>query len=151
MRGSSIHIHAKIIGLADTYARLTMGPSGMPRRDLYRALGDIKRLRQEFAPSLTRILLQEISFFPPGTIVRLSTGEVGRVVAVTHHHPMRPRVELVRDTKGELPAEPRIIDLSTTMAISVAGVEDDATDPPHTRPWFDGRDGMWKQGGGHWW
>ncbi len=147
LRTGGIHPHAKIIGLVDIYAGLTIASSGLPRPDLYKAIHAIKQPRQEFPAAHIKVLMEEVSLFPPGTVVRLSTGEIGQVVAVSRHHPMRPRVELLRAANGEPLPEPRvIIDLSTRATVSIAGVEE----PTPGSPWFDRRDGFWKHGTGHW-
>ena len=146
LRGGSIHRHAKVIGLVDLYAGLTIAPSGLPRPDLYKAIHTIKQLQQEFPAAYIKALMDDVSLFPPGTVVRLSTGEVGQVVAVNRHYPMRPRVELLRTANGERLAEPRGIDLSTSAAVSIAGVEE----PKPGSAWFDRRDGFWKHDAGYW-
>ena len=57
-----------------------------------------------------------LSFYPVGTAVELSDGEVGVVVA-THAdarglaHPDRPIVHLLRDAEGHPLACPKLIDL----------------------------------------
>jgi len=50
--------------------------------------------------------------FPPGTLVRLNTDEVGRVIGVNREHPLRPRVEVMLDAKGQRLPHPKILDLS---------------------------------------
>jgi hypothetical protein len=148
LRGSAIVTHAKILGLVDTYARLTMSLSGRPGREPYHVVHEIRHLRREFAPALIKLLLDELSLFPPGTVVRLSTGEMGRVVAVRRGYPMRPRVELITDSHGDRYVERRTVDLATTR-IYVAGV-DEGGGRGQARPWFDPRDGFWKEGPGYW-
>ena len=58
--------------------------------------------------------------FPPGTIVRLNTGEIGSVVAVNRNHPLRPRVEIVEGKTGPL-AGPKMVDLSETPFLYITG------------------------------
>ena len=60
--------------------------------------------------------------FPPGTVVRLNTEEIGRVIAVNRNHPLRPRD---RD-RGRLARaidcrRPRSIDLSESPFLYVTG------------------------------
>jgi len=54
---------------------------------------------------------------PPGTIVRVSNGETGRVVALNRHHPLRPRLELV--ARGSSP--PRLVDLVEMPFLYIIG------------------------------
>ena len=118
---------AKIIGLVDTYTALTVPPSSRPRLRPYEAIRDIVKTRNDqFPPQLIKVLLSEISVFPPGTIVRLNTEEVGRVIAVNRNHPLRPQVEIVVDAKGQRTGTSKVIDLSESPFLYITGpVSDD--------------------------
>jgi HD-GYP domain-containing protein (c-di-GMP phosphodiesterase class II) len=119
--GRAIHGDARILGLADTYAVLTVPVSG-PRLAAHDAIRELVRGKQElFSAALVKALLSEVSVFPPGTLVRLNTGETGRVVAVNRDHPLRPRLEVLSDSKGyRLPA-PRPADLSEAPFLYITG------------------------------
>ena len=128
LRGGSIDADAKIIGLVDTYTALTLPPPSRPRLRPHEAIRDIVKTRNDqFPASLIKALLSEISVFPPGTIVRLNTEEVGRVVAVNRNHPLRPHVEVYVDARGHRLATPKVIDLSEAPFLYITGpVGDDA-------------------------
>jgi hypothetical protein len=122
LQGGAIDPDAKIIGLADTYTALTAPPSPRPRLRPHEAIRDIVKTRNDQFPSaLIKALLSEISVFPPGTIVRLNTEEVGRVVAVNRHHPLRPQVEIIADGKGQRLGVPKVIDLSEAPFLYITG------------------------------
>jgi HD-GYP domain-containing protein (c-di-GMP phosphodiesterase class II) len=121
LTGPSIHPDAKILGLVDTYTGLTIPASGRPGLRPHEAIRDIVRSKHEsFAPALIKALLSEISVFPPGTQVKLNTGEIGSVVAVNRNHPLRPRIE-IGDGKGGRLATPKMIDLSETPFLYITG------------------------------
>lgn len=126
--GGAIDGDAKIIGLVDTYTALTVPPSSRPRLRPHEAIRDIVKTRNDQFPSpLIKVLLSEISVFPPGTVVRLNTEEVGRVIAVNRNHPLRPQVEMFADAKGHRLAVPKVIDLSEAPFLYITGpVGDDA-------------------------
>jgi HD-GYP domain-containing protein (c-di-GMP phosphodiesterase class II) len=118
--GAGIHPHAKIIGLVDTYTRLTAPRPPQARLMPHEAIREIVRSKHESFPSvLIKALLSEISVFPPRTMVRLNTGEVGRVVAVNRNHPLRPKVEIVADSKGDRLHAPKLVDLSETPFVYI--------------------------------
>lgn len=118
LRGPAIHPDAKIIGLADAYAALTSPTGPRPGRPPHDAIRDLMRVRQRaYDPVLIRALVSETSLFPPGTLVRLSNGEIGRVIALNRTHPLRPRVELLAKANGV----PRTVDLVETPFLYITG------------------------------
>lgn len=121
IQGTSVRTEAKIIGLADTYTGLTGPPSLGLGLSPHEAIRDIVRSKHEAFPSvLIKALLGEISIFPPGTVVRLNTGEVGRVIAVNRNHPLRPRLKIVDSKHGPL-TTPKIVDLSEAPFLYITG------------------------------
>lgn len=122
LAGTAIHPNAKIIGLMDTYTALIFPRPPAPRLQPHEAIREIVRSKHEGFPTpLIKALLSEISVFPPRTIVRLNTGEVGRVIAVNRDHPLRPKVEILADSKGSPLAAPKAVDLSEAPFIYVTG------------------------------
>jgi hypothetical protein len=128
LQGGGIDPDAKIIGLVDTYTALTGSPSSRQRMRPHEAIRDIVKTRNDQFPAfLIKALLSEISVFPPGTIVRLNTEEIGRVIAVNRNHPLRPQVEVYVDAKGHRIAMPKVIDLSEAPFLYITGpVGDDS-------------------------
>jgi hypothetical protein len=122
LTGTAVEPDAKVLGLADTYTGLTLPPAARPRLRPHEAVREIVKSRHEaFPPPLIKALLSEISVFPPGTVVRLSTEEIGRVVGVNRHHPLRPRVEVVTDARGHRLPTTRLVDLSESPFIYITG------------------------------
>jgi len=120
--GAAVSQDAKVLGLIDTYTGLTMPPAPRPRLRPHEAIREIVRSKHEaFPSSLVKALLSEISVFPPGTLVRLNTGEVGRVTAVNRNHPLRPRVEIVADGKGQRLTTPKSTDLAEAPFLYITG------------------------------
>jgi HD-GYP domain-containing protein (c-di-GMP phosphodiesterase class II) len=121
LRGSAIRMEAKIVGLADTYMTMTAPPSLHPGIRPYEAVREIVRSKHEAFPSvLVKSLLSDVTVFPPGTMVRLNTGEIGSVVAVNRNHPLRPRVQILSGKTGPL-ANPKIADLSEAPFLYITG------------------------------
>jgi HD-GYP domain-containing protein (c-di-GMP phosphodiesterase class II) len=122
LTGAAVDPDAKILGLADLYAGLTVPATARPRLRPHEAVREIVKSRHDaFPTTLVKALLSEISVFPPGTVVRLNTEEVGRVVAVNRHHPLRPRVEIMADSKGHRLPAPKTVDLSEAPFLYITG------------------------------
>jgi hypothetical protein len=81
----------------------------------------VKTRNDQFPSALVKALLSEISVFPPGTVVRLNTDEVGRVIAVNRNHPLRPKVEVVADGKGQRLPAPKLLDLAEAPFLYITG------------------------------
>jgi HD-GYP domain-containing protein (c-di-GMP phosphodiesterase class II) len=127
LQGPSIRLEAKIVGLADTYMALTAPPSLRPGLRPHEAVREIVRTKHEAFPSvLVKALLSDITVFPPGTVVRLNTGEIGSVVAVNRNHPLRPRVEIVDGKSGPL-TTPKTVDLSESPFLYITGPVSETT------------------------
>jgi hypothetical protein len=121
LAGADIHPGARVLGLVDAYAWLTLPPGPLPGLRSHDAVREILRSRNDlFAGPLVKALLSEITVFPPGTLVRLSTGEAGRVVAVNRRHPLRPRIEVLED-RHHRPTEPRVLDLAEAPFVYITG------------------------------
>src|SRR5262249_9142620 len=119
--GANVHPYAKILGLVDTYTGLTAPPSLRPGLRPHEAVREIVRSKNEsFPPPMIKALLSEVSVFPPRTLVRLNTGEVGRVLAGHRTPPLGPRAELF-DVKGQRLPPAKLIDRSEAPFLYITG------------------------------
>jgi len=110
--GDEIGEIARIVALADIYESLTHA------RPHQRTLVPFDAVRQiltsergRFSERALRGLMTGLSAFPVGSLVRLSTREVARVVAGNPASPLRPVVEVLCDAAGDR-VEGRRIDLA---------------------------------------
>jgi HD-GYP domain-containing protein (c-di-GMP phosphodiesterase class II) len=110
LRGDDIHEFARIIGLSDMYEAL-----GHPRSDrkahvIYSALTTIIDTRNKhFDPRLIKSLINIVSIFPLGSLVKLNNNTIGRVVGANKLYPTRPLVEIRLDHRGKKMNEPQLI------------------------------------------
>lgn len=112
LKGGEIHEYAQILGLADIYESLVHERPFRARLGALQALKEIiGKERKGFADRILKALILTLSAFPVGSMVRLNTGEIGRVVAKNSNLPLRPVVEVLF-SRGMKLQEPLVIDLS---------------------------------------
>lgn len=119
LTGIEVQENAQIIGLADVYESLVHERPYRQRLSPVEALKEVlHRERTAFPDRILKALIQAMSPYPVGSLVRLNTGEMGRVVARNKARPLRPVVE-VRVRGGKEIEEPAVIDLSQSPLITV--------------------------------
>jgi len=122
LAGALLHPNARIIGLMDVYAALIQQRPYRRRFRCHEAIREIVRTKHDnFSPQLIKALLAEVSFFPPPTLVRLNTGEIGRVVSVNRQQPLRPELEVLVDSRGNRLDPPKPLDLAEAPFVYVVG------------------------------
>ena len=110
--GEDIHEFARIIGLVDTYEAMAQPRSDRKAKVVYNALKEIIDQRNSlFDRRLIKALINVVSIFPLGSLVKLNNGEIGRVVATSRLHPTRPSVDILVDARSHKLAEPRHLNL----------------------------------------
>jgi HD-GYP domain-containing protein (c-di-GMP phosphodiesterase class II) len=115
----------RLLSICDAYTAMCQPRPHRPALDTRTALTDTLLLAEK--GGLDRQLAERLlllSFYPVGSVVELSDGTVGLVVA-THqarrdlNTPARPVVSLLTDSQGQLLPTPRVIDLSDTEGRSI--------------------------------
>ena len=79
----------------------------------------------EFDGKVLREFVQVTGVFPVGSLLRLSTGDLGYVMVLApHDHPRRPTLALVENAKGEMLTSNTLVDLMMEPEIEVMEVVD---------------------------
>jgi len=126
LKGDQIHEYAKVVGLADVYESLTHPRPFQKRRVPLDAVKEIMTTNRHMFPTpILKGLIQGLSTFPVGSLVRLNSRETARVVATNPAFPMRPVVEVLTGPRGERLPSPRRVDLSQN---SLVYITDSASD-----------------------
>lgn len=118
LKGRQISELAQIIGVVDVFDAL-VSPRGYRRRFFpHEAVRELMVAeRTAFPREVVKALVEQLSAYPLGTSVRLSTGEVGSVTRVNTSYPLRP-VVWVEGAAG-YGQEGRQVDLSLTPLVSI--------------------------------
>ena len=118
LKGRQICEFAQIIGVVDIFDAL-VSPRGYRRRFFpHEAVRELMVAeRMSFPREVIKALVEQLSAYPLGTSVRLTTGEVGSVMRVNTRYPLRPVVWIEGDAVyGQ---EGRQLDLSRTPLVSI--------------------------------
>ena len=118
LEGRQISEFAQIIGVVDIFDAL-VSPRGYRRRFFpYEAVRELMVAeRTSFPRKVIKALVEQLSAYPLGTSVRLTTGEVGSVMRINARYPLRPVVWIEGDEA--LGQEGRQLDLGLTPLVSI--------------------------------
>ncbi|MEM8781287.1 MAG: HD domain-containing phosphohydrolase [Planctomycetota bacterium] len=109
LSGESIHIYARIAGVADQFDRLRR-PPGLPEQPVAFALHAMMMpaMRQRFDETVLQALLRVVPPFAPGSRLLLSDGTAAVAVAPHDDAPCRPTIQAVAslDALDDPDAEP---------------------------------------------
>lgn len=114
---------SKILCVVDTYCTLLHHP--ILKRGYYphtALMWIIEHKGKPFESEVLKALTDAVGFYPPGSWVELSTGDIARVVAVKPKYPMRPSVKVMFDSQQKPLEEPKDIELSKKTIIHIKGV-----------------------------
>ena len=127
LKGREINELAQIIGLVDIFDAL-VSPRPYRRRLLpHEAVRELLTTeRTAFPREIMKALVEQLSVYPLGTRVRLSSGEEGVVVRITARYPSRPVLRVMDAENASTSEPPRLIDLSLLPHVSVV----DTVEPP---------------------
>ncbi|MDD5766707.1 MAG: HD domain-containing protein [Candidatus Marinimicrobia bacterium] len=120
LKSNEISEYAKILGVADVFEALVHGRTYRDGFITYNAIQKIIESKaKQFSPKIIRALVNGVSMYPVGSLVKLSTDEIARVVSVNTLRPVRPVVEVLEDNEGRKLKTPLRINLETEPLIYI--------------------------------
>jgi HD-GYP domain-containing protein (c-di-GMP phosphodiesterase class II) len=113
LKEGNIHEFAFIVGLVDMYSAMIKDRPYRDRIEKNRAMkGVISSSKSKFPAKVVKVFLNQISFFPVGSHVRLNDRSAGRVITTNPEFPLKPIVEILYDNVGNRLKKAKIVDLS---------------------------------------
>lgn len=118
LKNEQIDRLARIVAIVNTYDNLCNPLDASVAMTPYEALSHMfSRLRTKFDPSILKLLIKSLGVYPPGSVVQLSSGDHGMVIAVNPSKPLRPCVMLhLPDVPFKTPV---LIDLGEEASLSI--------------------------------
>lgn len=107
-----IGMAAEIAGIADSFCAMQKDKPYRSALGHQEALEELHSLRgRQFNPALMEQFVQCVGLYPIGTLVELSTGEVGVVIQQNRVQRSRPRVVVMLDADKQQVRSYRVVDL----------------------------------------
>jgi hypothetical protein len=120
LRSRNIGEFAQIIGAVDVFDALVTPRPYRRRFFPHEAVRELLVIeRTAFPREIIKALVEQLSAYPLGTLVRLTTGETGTVVGINTRFPLRPIVEVEGGLTQESGQEVRKLDLSLSPLVSI--------------------------------
>ncbi|HQU15158.1 MAG: hypothetical protein B7Z66_05925 [Chromatiales bacterium 21-64-14] len=112
LRGDQIGLYSRMVAIVDVYDAVT---SDRVYHDAASPVETLKWMYESreklFDPWLMEQFIQCVGIFPVGSVVEMTTGEVGVVVSDNHLRRLRPRVLMVLDPDKARREAPQVVDL----------------------------------------
>jgi len=118
------HLTSRIVAVADTYDAMTSKRSYSAARGQEIAMGVIvESAGNSLDPALVPLFVRLMGAFPPRSVVKLSDGAVGIVIAPSEQDPYRPIVRVLTGPGGGF-ITPVDVNLGEREGISIEGLID---------------------------
>ncbi|NPV91080.1 MAG: HD-GYP domain-containing protein [Firmicutes bacterium] len=127
LTGKEIHEYSRIVAVVDVYDAMLADRAYRPAVTSFQALNEIKRLAGEnrLDPGVVAALVKNIAVYPVGSIVQLSNGDIGVVLAVSKRAQDRPLVRRILDSTGGMLKDDSQIDLAANPDLRIDQVFED--------------------------
>jgi HD-GYP domain-containing protein (c-di-GMP phosphodiesterase class II) len=92
LTGDDITLMSKIVSVINEYDNMTSGSSEKSHTPTV-VLGHFyKNMQKVFSPEVIVSLIQAVTVYPPGSLVRLNDGSIGMVIRINHQDRMKPMI-----------------------------------------------------------
>lgn len=130
LRQEQISYYSKIVALADAYDAMTSERCYGTAKTSEQALKTILRDRgAHFDAQLAQAFVTCIGFYPPGSLVKLTGGQLALVLESNTHDFARPRIKVLTDTSQKPLTQPVELDLAepTNQTLTIVAEVPDGT------------------------
>ncbi len=111
--GDKIPLLGKVAGIVSCYDAITNPRASVPIAPSKAIAHLYKTIDVEFQQDVVLEFIKAIGIYPTGTLVELSTGDIGVVVEQNEQRRLRPKVVLLVDSDNKRYKSPRSVDLFT--------------------------------------
>lgn len=123
LKGEEIHEFSRIVSIADVYDAMTSERAYSKKNMPHKVLEYLISMgNHQFDYEITKIFIRHIAYFPLGTVVRLSTGDIAVVISNNKNYPYRPTVRCLWKADGERIFPGIEIDLERMPSVTIVEV-----------------------------
>ncbi|MGE5581682.1 MAG: HD-GYP domain-containing protein [Bacillota bacterium] len=112
LKGPEISLFGKIIAVADVYDACISPRKHRARFTPYEALKTLLGDSHLFDVKVLKAFVASMAIYPIGSLVRLNSGEVAKVVGINHGMPFRPEIRILFNSNYQKLEEPVRINLT---------------------------------------
>lgn len=117
--GKNIHRNARIVSICDTYDKMVSDSKGSPAIPANEALEYIMgSAGSQFDFDIANVFVRKINPYPIGTLVDLSSGHTAVVIGTNSDYPLRPIVQILKITQGNVEKK-EVIDLLIQTDVTI--------------------------------
>ncbi len=103
LKGEQIHLHARIVNLTMTYVALNQPRPNRPEYGVRKSIRNvIYEHRERYDPEILDVFLSVMGVFPPGSVVRLTSGALAIVMESEPDNPLDPIVRVLKENHRRL-------------------------------------------------
>jgi len=122
LKGTMVSDWDQILILANTFDNLTWDRATGIRSGFHEALGAIIQDGSKYVrKGIVRTAIQTFGHYPPGSWVRMNTGEIALVIKAHPGSPLKPQLSIMFDSAGRKHPKPRFIDLLHSQNAYITG------------------------------
>ncbi|NVK22543.1 MAG: HD-GYP domain-containing protein [Kangiellaceae bacterium] len=112
LNASAITLFSKVIAIVDAYDAITSDRVYKKGLTPLEALGILFKERDShFDRELVEKFIQMVGIYPPGSLVEMTNGETGIILAANTDQKLKPKIEIILDAEGNF-RRPIVIDLT---------------------------------------
>ena len=122
LKGTGISDWDQLLILANTYDSLTLNRETGVRSGFHAALTTLIQDGNKYVrKGILRTAVQTIGHYPPGSWVKINTGEIGLVTKAHPGSPLKPLLSVMYDGAGKRQTKPRQLDLMHSQSAYITG------------------------------
>ncbi|MDR0723150.1 MAG: HD-GYP domain-containing protein [Treponema sp.] len=118
LSGTAMTLESRIVAIGDAFAAMTTPRSYRPAMTGHQAMNQlVDVMNSQFDPDILKVFVAFMGIYPRGSLVRLNTGAIARVIDQTDM-PLQPCIRMLTYPSGEVCTKEEELDLTEELFIT---------------------------------